>query len=286
LVFAVVIPKLFGAKIILDIHDSLPQTFLSKYNLTKKNFIYKLLILEERMSYRFSDKVIAAHSLLKDEVFANVGLDVNKFDVILNYADELIFNFIEEYKLNGKLRLVFHGTIAERFGLDYVLDELKDLDDVDFDFTIIGEGDYSAEIENKIKACNLASKVKFINKYYPVKELPKILSDFNLGLVSYEISQATEYMLPVKLFELISMGIPAIVVKNKVIYHYFIAEDVFFYENSLPGSLKKLVKNISKNKNLLLEKRKRLSEIREKYYWSYQAQKYYDIVQNLIGANN
>jgi glycosyltransferase involved in cell wall biosynthesis len=285
LVFAAIIPKLFGAKIILDIHDPLPITFLTKFNLSKSSLFYKLLIWEERLSAKFADKIITAHSLLKDEVLQNDGISKKKIDDILNFADEKKFKFINNYNINGKLRLIYHGTIAERFGLKKIIEVMKDLNEVDFDFTIIGSGDYSTEITSIIKKLNLENRINFINESFPVNKLPEILKEFNLGIVTYELSTATEYMLPVKFLELISLGIPSIVVKNKVISHYFTEEDAFFYDNSEPDSLIKIIANISKKKNLLFEKRNRLLEIREKYFWSTEAQKYYEIVQNLIGEN-
>ena len=285
LVFAVIIPKLLGAKIILDIHDSLPQIFLTKFGVSNRDIFYRMILLEEKLSVKFVDNIITAHSLLKEVILLSDGLPIDKIETVYNYADETKFKLIDNYKINGKLRIVYHGTVAERFGLDNVLEILKDLNDIDFDFTIIGTGDYSEEIKNIIRQNNLESRVNFINKSFSVSELPQILADFNLGLVSYDLSQATEYMLPVKLLELISLGIPAIVVKNKVISHYFSEEDVFFYDSSESESLIQIIENISVNKNFLIEKRNRLLKIREKYFWSSEAEKYYDIVQNLIGEN-
>jgi glycosyltransferase involved in cell wall biosynthesis len=215
----------------------------------------------------------------------NDGINKKNIDDILNFADEKKFKFINNYHINGKLRLIYHGTIAERFGLKKIIEVMKDLNEVDFDFTIIGSGDYSTEITSIIKKLNLENRINFINESFPINKLPEILKEFNLGIVTYELSTATEYMLPVKFLELISLGIPSIVVKNKVISHYFTEEDAFFYDNSEPDSLIKIIANISKKKNLLFEKRNRLLEIREKYFWSTEAQKYYEIVQNLIGEN-
>ena len=285
LVFSLIIPKILGAKIILDIHDPLPITFLTKFHLSRDSLFYKLLIWEERLSAKFADKIITAHSLLKDEVLQNDGINKKNIDDILNFADEKKFKFIDNYNINGKLRLIYHGTIAERFGLKKIIEVMKDLNELDFDFTIIGSGDYSTEITSIIKKLNLENRINFINESFPINKLPEILKEFNLGIVTYELSTATEYMLPVKFLELISLGIPSIVVKNKVISHYFTEEDAFFYDNSEPDSLIKIIANISKKKNLLFEKRNRLLEIREKYFWSTEAQKYYEIVQNLIGEN-
>ena len=39
LVFCALIPKIFKVKIILDVHEPMPELFVSKYNLGKKNFL-------------------------------------------------------------------------------------------------------------------------------------------------------------------------------------------------------------------------------------------------------
>jgi hypothetical protein len=60
--------------------------------------------------------------------------------------------------------------------------------------------------------------------------LPEILKNFHLGIVSYDLSPATEYMLPVKMMELISMGIPVITVQNKAVSYYFNENICFYYD--------------------------------------------------------
>ena len=52
------IPKLFGAKIILDIHDIVPEFYMSKFNAKEKSVFYKLLLFVEKISCMFSDQVI------------------------------------------------------------------------------------------------------------------------------------------------------------------------------------------------------------------------------------
>ncbi|HEY0088849.1 MAG TPA: glycosyltransferase, partial [Candidatus Lokiarchaeia archaeon] len=41
-VFCAIVPKLFGAKIILDIHDSMALMFLTKFNASKYDYKYKM----------------------------------------------------------------------------------------------------------------------------------------------------------------------------------------------------------------------------------------------------
>ncbi|MDO5576145.1 MAG: glycosyltransferase, partial [Fibrobacter sp.] len=43
-VFAALVPKFTGAKVILDIHDIVPELFLAKFGAKKDSFIFKALV--------------------------------------------------------------------------------------------------------------------------------------------------------------------------------------------------------------------------------------------------
>ena len=49
-VFAALVPKLMGAKVILDIHDLVPEFYLSKFKASSDSLTFKLLVGVERMS--------------------------------------------------------------------------------------------------------------------------------------------------------------------------------------------------------------------------------------------
>ena len=59
-IFLVALPfKLFGVKYIFDHHDANPELYLSKYE--KKGLLYKSQVLLEKLTYRFSDVVMATN---------------------------------------------------------------------------------------------------------------------------------------------------------------------------------------------------------------------------------
>ena len=50
LVFTALIPKLFGAKIVLDLHDPMPELFSSMIKVDKNHYIVKILKFFEKMN--------------------------------------------------------------------------------------------------------------------------------------------------------------------------------------------------------------------------------------------
>ena len=95
---------------------------------------------------------------------------------------------------------------------------------------IIGEGDFSQALRRLIKSLKLEAIVDFDNQSYPVSSIPGQIEDCHVGLVPLEISSVTDYALPLKLLEYISLGLPVVSVRNKAISYYFSEEDCIFIE--------------------------------------------------------
>ena len=63
LVFAALVPKLFGARVILDIHDIGPELYGGKFGTKPGSRMFKMMVFVERMSCRFADHVIVANHI-------------------------------------------------------------------------------------------------------------------------------------------------------------------------------------------------------------------------------
>lgn len=282
LVFAAIIPKLLGSKIILDIHDPMANTFRTKFKVNKNNWIYRFLLFEEKISAGFADHVITVNDPVKNDILVKEGIPGNKITVIHNYADENVFKLIDDYHIHGKIRIIFYGTIAERFGFKTILQALKEMPQKDsLYFMIIGEGEYAPDLKSLIAESGLNLIVNFDNRTYPVKVLPDILKTYHLGLVSYDLSPATEYMLPVKMMELFLMGIPVITIGNKAITHHFDKNQYFSYDPRDRSSLINLLTEIRNNPDHIMTKRQNILEIKEHYKWSKESKIYQQLLLKL-----
>ena len=64
LVFTAWLPKLFGAKIILDMHEIMPELFMNKLKVDKNHPVTRTLCFLERISARFSSSQFCAYCFL------------------------------------------------------------------------------------------------------------------------------------------------------------------------------------------------------------------------------
>lgn len=282
LVFSTVIPKLMGAKILLDIHDPMPNTFASKFKSGEDGFFFKLLLWQEKISALYSDRVLTVHDPVKDLILVKHGLDADSIQVVANFADDQVFLLQPDYKADGKLRLVFHGTILERYGLRTLVQALCAVKNKDkMSVRIIGEGDFSNELKKLIASLGIESYVHFDNRFYPVPEIPGVISGANVGLVPLEISSITNYALPLKMLEYISLGLPVITVRNAAISYYFGESDCLYYQPGDPDSLCSVLDRLAENPTLLLHYHQKAVSIRDKFSWSSEKKKYISLLREL-----
>lgn len=286
LVFSTIIPRLFGAKVILDIHDPMPNTFSSKFKGGEHGLYYWLLLWQERLSAAYSSRVITVHEPVKHSILVKHGLAPDSIGVIANFADQELFRLREPFAVGPKIRLVFHGTILERSGLRLLVHAVAKVRRKDkLALTIIGEGDFSQALEELIHSLGLDAVIDFDNRSYPVHAIPERIAECSVGLVPLEISSVTNFALPLKLLEYISLGLPVVCVRNEAIGYYFNEDDCMFFDSDDPNSLTAVLDRIAEDSECLLRYRERAVALRSRFAWSGEKQKYVTLLRDLAGVS-
>ncbi|MGA8151676.1 MAG: glycosyltransferase family 4 protein [Terriglobales bacterium] len=286
LVFTSLVPRLFGTKVILDIHDPMPNTFASKFKGQENGFFYSLLLWQERLSAMYCSKVITVHDPVKNGILTKHGLTPDSIEVIANFTDQELFPLRESFNIDHKIRCVFHGTILERSGLKMLMNALTRVRHQDrISVKIIGEGDFSDALKEMIRSMHLSHVVDFDNHSYPAHSISEHLNDCNVGLVPLEISSVTDYALPLKLLEYISLGLPVVSVRNAAISYYLNEDDCLFFEWNDPQSLSAALDRIAENPQILGRYRARSLALRDRFSWEGEKRKYMALLHRLINAN-
>ena len=271
MVFAGVIPWLFGRKIVLDVHDTIPETYAGKLG-RLPGFLRTLLFLEERICCAMASRVISVNDVQRDALVAR-GIPREKITVLLNVPDEGIFRFKDHFAhMNGNrqiFNLVYHGVIDRMLGLDLMLDAVARLREEipALHFHVIGAGPFLDYLVEKSEKLGLTDRVHFSMRYYPIQELPDMLADMDLGVIPNRRNVATELMLPVKLLEYVSLGLPAIAPRLKTIEHYFSADMVTYFEPGDADSMAAAILAMHGNKNRRMDQMKKARTFLDRYGW-------------------
>jgi glycosyltransferase involved in cell wall biosynthesis len=243
LVLVGMIPKLFGARIVLNIHDMMPELYMSKFGISQEHPLIRLMAFQEQFSIRRANKVICVHDPHRD-VLCRRGAPRAKITVLPNVPDPLVFQHdLSVRHEEGPFRIVYHGTIARRLGLDLAVRAFVKAADScpDARFEIFGDGDAGDELEAQIKASGMEDRIQFSKRMFRVESIAQMIQGASMGLIPNRRDLATEYMLPVKLLEYVHLGIPVIAPRLMTIQYYFGEDQVAYYE---PGNIDDLAETI------------------------------------------
>lgn len=233
LVFAALVPRLAGSKVVLDVHDSLPETFATKFS--NASAVWKALCWEERLSASVAHRVICVNHP-QQQTLVSRGLPLSKTFVSMNVPDPSIFSSTAAQrrptKTGGTFDIVYHGTMAERLGVDLIIRAVAALRQriPCLRLHLWGRGDDYSNFRMLANDLGVEDHVQFKPEGYPLEQLPERLQAMDLGVVGNRQSVATKLMLPVKLIEYVSLGIPAVAPRLPTIEHYFTDDMVAFYE--------------------------------------------------------
>jgi glycosyltransferase involved in cell wall biosynthesis len=232
-IFAAIVPKLNGAKLVLDMHEIMPELYSRKFKIPENNWIIRLITLVEKASLGFADHVIVATPFLKSTLIQR-STNRDKCTAIINLPNPKYFNNVYKDRSAGmdRFRLIYPGTLSELHGVDVVIKALKILKDRNLfpiEFHIYGEGPDRGKIASLVESLGLKDVV-FFQAPVPFQQLADIYRSMDAGIVAKRAGIFADEAMSTKLFEYAAAGLPAIVSRTRGDSLYFDDSMVCFFE--------------------------------------------------------
>jgi glycosyltransferase involved in cell wall biosynthesis len=244
LVFSALVPKLQRVPVILDLHDLMPEFFEGRFGSNGRSIASRLIRWQESLACRFADHVITVSDHWRD-VLIERGVSKDKISVVMNVADERIFKPRAKKRTGSEFRLIYHGTVTYRYGLDLAVRAVALLKDEipNLRLTVVGQGDLMPELFDLRRALGLEDHVELRDELVLAEELPALLERADVGVVPYRDDVFTDGLLPTKLMEYAAVGIPSVCARTTAIESYFHDAMVEFFS---PGDADDLADRIRK----------------------------------------
>jgi glycosyltransferase involved in cell wall biosynthesis len=296
LVFVPVIQKLFGAKLILDVHDPMPELFISKYKINNAHPLIRLLYFEERISTCFADFIIAANHAFRD-LLAQRGCPDTKLAVVLNAPDHNFYNdTVDDSNMPEKQKsfnILYVGTLAERYGLETVLKSIAKIRQNDsirqLKFSVIpkikNEGDYLQRILNEVHALKLEDCFTLLDPV-PLDKMPDIIREADLSVYTPLPDVHMDIALSLKIPEIIAIGRPIVTSRLSVLLRYFGEEALFMFE---PGNVEDCAAKIVEvycNPAQAKSRMQKAQAALKKFDWETQQDVYFDVIDEVLNRKH
>jgi glycosyltransferase involved in cell wall biosynthesis len=288
LVFCGLIPKLYGAKIILDLHDPMPELMRTIFEIPEQSAGVRLLKRVEKRSIGFADAAVTVNRACA-KLFAARSCTPAKVTVVMNSPDERIFRFRAPdasvaKKTNRKkpFIIMYHGSLVERNGLDLAVEALARVRSSipGVQLRIYGSSNSFLErVMASVRDRGLEGAVQYFGPKMS-EQIAEAIEECDLGIIPNQRNIFTELNTPTRIFEYLALGKPVITPRAPGICDYFDDASLIYFELGDVEDLARKIEWAFQHPDEVIEVIKRGQEVHRAHTWSEER----STLTNLVAA--
>lgn len=290
LVFSALVPRMTGAKVILDLHDPMPEVYRTKYGAGEDHRLIRALRWMEQRSLRFAHLGLTPNLAFRD-LFVRRSCAQERMRIVMNSPQERLFQMdgnrvrVRAAAPQEPWTLMYHGTIVERHGLDLAVEAVARLRAVwpGLRFEVYGEGDSFVQAFRRLIAERGVGDVVFEHGPRPLEEIARRIRAVDAGVIPNRRSVFTEINLPTRIFEYLAVGKPVVAPRTRGILDYFDEESLFLFEPGDAESLAAAIRRVHDDPPAAERIVERGRRVYERHTWQAEKKAYLDAVEELCG---
>lgn len=285
LVLSALVPKALGAKVILDLHDPMPELMTTIFNLDKESFSVRVIRSMEKWSIARTNLIVTVNLACK-HIFSARSCKPEKIAVVMNAPDSKIFPFrpaqeqpSSEQDPTKPFVFMYHGSLVERNGLDLAVEALAMAREKMPTAELRVYGPKTPFLERVMETVH-AKGMQDIVLYLGSRRLEELVGDIaacDVGVIPNQRNPFTDINTPTRIFEYLAIGKPVIAPTTLGILDYFNEESLVFFE---PGNAADLAQQME----YTYSHRDDLNEIARKGQQVYLAHTWEQERQTLLGG--
>jgi glycosyltransferase involved in cell wall biosynthesis len=278
LVFSAIVPKLLGAKVVLDLHDPMPELMQTIFKLPEASFSVTILKRLERWSITFADLVLTVNLACKN-IYSSRSCQPRKIQVVINSPDEDVFRLqrVKACQVNGKngngsgpFVILYHGSLVQRNGFDLAVESLGKIRKTvpSVRLKVCGERTpFFEEVMKSAKQGGLDRNIDYLGRCN-LNEIVEAIEDCDLGIIPNQRNIFTEINTPTRIFEYLALAKPVIAPRTRGIQDYFGDNDLIFFELGDADDLARKIEFAYSNPADVVETVKRGQAVYLSHTWS------------------
>ena len=234
IVLCALVPRIAGARVLLDMRDPFPEFFLAKYDARERHPLLPVLLLEERLSARFASLVLTAVPSMA--TLYTRSLPRERIAVIWNAPDPKLFTRSSTVvKDPGDRTLLYVGTVTHPYGVDLAVRAVARLREKipSLRMRIVGQGDLFASIDELARSEGISDRL-IVDRSVPLGQIPDIVAQAWLGVQPNRDNPLMRYSLSTKIIEWCLLGLPVAAGRTPPLVEAFSEDEILFHD---PGDL-------------------------------------------------
>ena len=284
-VFATIVPRLLGARVILDIHDIVPEFYASKFKVGERSFVFRILVWMERLSIAYSNHVIIANHIWYEKLVRR-SVRADKCTAIINYPDPAIFSPRPRAAYAAdEFTMCYPGTLSWHQGLDLAVEAMELLRErvPQLRFLMIGDGPERESLKRMIRDRAMEDRIK-LTGMIPLEQVATTMADVDLGVVPKRRDSFGNEAFSTKIMEFMAMGVPVLAARTRIDEYYFNDDLVQFFESGNAVDLAAKIADLVEHPERRAQLRNSAAEFIAKNNWDVRKQDYLELVDRLAAG--
>ena len=290
LVFSALVPKILGAKVILDLHDPMPELMMTIFGLREYSRAVWFLKVLEKWSLSFADAALTVNKACQ-KIFSARSCPPEKIRVVMNSPDEGIFKFREpesqglmERDPSKPFVIMYHGSLVERHGLDLAVIALEKIREIapEVELRVFGRSTpFLEQVMDSVRKSKLSEAVQYLGPEN-LEGIAEAIRQCDIGIIPNRRSIFTELNTPTRIFEYLSQAKPVIAPRSPGILDYFDRQEPTFFElgdaDDLAAKLEYAFRHPVEMENAVA----RGQAVYRAHQWTAERSRFIGLVENLL----
>jgi glycosyltransferase involved in cell wall biosynthesis len=285
LIVSALMPRLRGARVILDIHDLSSDMFAMRFgNRFGASAADAFLRLVERVAARAADAVVTVHEPYIDELERR-GIPTAKLTMLMNSMDESQLPVaVENRPPSNGFRVVYHGTMTPHYGVDLLVRAAARASTKigDLRLELYGNGDELEPVRGLAAELHFSGRLSTSDGYLSHSHVLERIAGASVGIVPNRPTRLNRFALSSKLFEYVALGIPVAVADLPTLRAHFSADEVRFFRAGDEAALAEALIEIASDPGAARLRAEAARRRYESYRWPEQAQRYVELLDRLV----
>lgn len=288
LVFAAMPARLFGSRVVLDLHESMPRLYLARFGDPPGSWVHRLTVAAERVSCKVADRVITVNPVLA-ELLRDNGVPSSKVEVVENSPDWQTVPGPDSTVIDqqgGPPEIVIAGGLNDERDLLRVVTAIGLVcRSHEIRLRLIGRGErpYLERLARTVQELGLDKQV-ILEDEVAQAFIPQLLRNSVLGIVSYRRNPLTEVATPNKAYEYATLGKPIVAADLPGLRRLF-GDAAVYYAPEDPSSLASKVLEVLENPVLRAKLSWCARAVSREHRWEIMAERLAAIYEQLSGKN-
>ncbi|PYK81009.1 MAG: hypothetical protein DME38_01365, partial [Verrucomicrobia bacterium] len=286
LLLAGIIPRLGGSKLVLDVHDPMPELYMG-WHQEKRSLVVRLLALQEMVSCWLADRVVSVNETMRENLRSK-GVADDKIFIVHNFPDLSHFRVCdipESWpRSQNRLVLLYCGTITEHYDLGLAVKAVARLNgEVPIRLKIMGDGNKLAEVLDLASQLGVRDSIELVGRV-PIEEVAGEMKKADVGISCHRDGIFGDLYFSTKIVEYLTQGLAVMSPRTRTIRKYLPEDCLFYFEPGNEASLAEAIRLVWHNPAEVI---KRLAESRKslvRLSWQAEKDRFLGFYAELLGA--